>query len=155
MSKVNNYKYTHELINKDGEQQKFKTYCVFDSAVSRTIMLKMFKSLRSFKSSLYPDLHEVSRYEQGGIYKEPKFSRNLQRAYFEPIDHNSKTISASNIDFRLIGRESTLIELKDKRNILDNAFLTFNEALFILLGFYRSEERRVGKECRSRWSPYH
>ena len=23
------------------------------------------------------------------------------------------------------------------------------------LGNYRSEERRVGKECRSRWSPYH
>ena len=22
-------------------------------------------------------------------------------------------------------------------------------------GGYRSEERRVGKECRSRWSPYH
>src|SRR3712207_7064820 len=24
-----------------------------------------------------------------------------------------------------------------------------------LLGGARSEERRVGKECRSRWSPYH
>ena len=24
-----------------------------------------------------------------------------------------------------------------------------------LLKLYRSEERRVGKECRSRWSPYH
>src|SRR3712207_8337404 len=24
-----------------------------------------------------------------------------------------------------------------------------------LLVTYRSEERRVGKECRSRWSPYH
>ena len=23
------------------------------------------------------------------------------------------------------------------------------------LGDMRSEERRVGKECRSRWSPYH
>src|SRR3712207_6949488 len=23
------------------------------------------------------------------------------------------------------------------------------------LGLLRSEERRVGKECRSRWSPYH
>ena len=23
------------------------------------------------------------------------------------------------------------------------------------IGFTRSEERRVGKECRSRWSPYH
>ena len=29
-------------------------------------------------------------------------------------------------------------------------------ALSIELGtFERSEERRVGKECRSRWSPYH
>ena len=26
--------------------------------------------------------------------------------------------------------------------------------LFIIASF-RSEERRVGKECRSRWSPYH
>ena len=25
----------------------------------------------------------------------------------------------------------------------------------IILGDHRSEERRVGKECRSRWSPYH
>ena len=24
-----------------------------------------------------------------------------------------------------------------------------------LPGYARSEERRVGKECRSRWSPYH
>ena len=24
-----------------------------------------------------------------------------------------------------------------------------------LFGIIRSEERRVGKECRSRWSPYH
>ena len=23
------------------------------------------------------------------------------------------------------------------------------------LSLFRSEERRVGKECRSRWSPYH
>src|SRR5256886_14845863 len=27
--------------------------------------------------------------------------------------------------------------------------------LFIDGGSWRSEERRVGKECRSRWSPYH
>ena len=28
-------------------------------------------------------------------------------------------------------------------------------ALFVTPGQLRSEERRVGKECRSRWSPYH
>ena len=27
--------------------------------------------------------------------------------------------------------------------------------LLNILGTLRSEERRVGKECRSRWSPYH
>ena len=27
--------------------------------------------------------------------------------------------------------------------------------LDLYLGRVRSEERRVGKECRSRWSPYH
>ena len=29
------------------------------------------------------------------------------------------------------------------------------EADFISCVTFRSEERRVGKECRSRWSPYH
>jgi len=29
------------------------------------------------------------------------------------------------------------------------------EDVGIVLGQARSEERRVGKECRSRWSPYH
>src|SRR3712207_9566922 len=27
--------------------------------------------------------------------------------------------------------------------------------VFAVFRLYRSEERRVGKECRSRWSPYH
>ena len=32
-----------------------------------------------------------------------------------------------------------------------------NECFYVVpeLNLYRSEERRVGKECRSRWSPYH
>ena len=31
----------------------------------------------------------------------------------------------------------------------------FSFYLLIINGSRRSEERRVGKECRSRWSPYH
>ena len=30
-----------------------------------------------------------------------------------------------------------------------------NDSIQTLGTFIRSEERRVGKECRSRWSPYH
>ena len=34
----------------------------------------------------------------------------------------------------------------------DRVFFATNESI---LTTARSEERRVGKECRSRWSPYH
>src|SRR2546430_17540928 len=30
-----------------------------------------------------------------------------------------------------------------------------DSAIFLAEALKRSEERRVGKECRSRWSPYH
>src|SRR3989449_8204667 len=62
-------------------------------------------------------------------------------------------------------------ELKDKR---DRGALKFDRVVIETTGmadpgpvaqtfftddeignYYRSEERRVGKECRSRWSPYH
>ena len=31
----------------------------------------------------------------------------------------------------------------------------YHQAVEEVLSTIRSEERRVGKECRSRWSPYH
>ena len=35
-------------------------------------------------------------------------------------------------------------------------FSLLNQAAIAdLVAWHRSEERRVGKECRSRWSPYH
>ena len=49
------------------------------------------------------------------------------------------------------------IEVKGSMSTIDDQQ---REALFKKLGVKseekdRSEERRVGKECRSRWSPYH
>ena len=34
-------------------------------------------------------------------------------------------------------------------------YFYFQSVIFIPAMAIRSEERRVGKECRSRWSPYH
>ena len=44
--------------------------------------------------------------------------------------------------------------------LADQSITTVEEANQAVMGIYsdfmsRSEERRVGKECRSRWSPYH
>ena len=44
-------------------------------------------------------------------------------------------------------------KLKAIAEVLDQTPLLNAELL--RLAVFRSEERRVGKECRSRWSPYH
>src|ERR1035437_5699556 len=38
---------------------------------------------------------------------------------------------------------------------IENKTYVIEKVLLETLPGYRSEERRVGKECRSRWSPYH
>src|SRR6266508_6351321 len=42
--------------------------------------------------------------------------------------------------------------MQDAGTLADHLFQLFREPL---ADSSRSEERRVGKECRSRWSPYH
>ena len=48
---------------------------------------------------------------------------------------------------------------KTVKKIKDKVKSTYNSNVLNELGSFgaqlRSEERRVGKECRSRWSPYH
>ena len=52
------------------------------------------------------------------------------------------------------GIEALLIDLAKGNKPEDRSYpeLMHLEGIFLDL---RSEERRVGKECRSRWSPYH
>ena len=64
--------------------------------------------------------------------------------------------------------ESALKEIATKIDILNNEFIKIHNynpiehvtsriksSESIVKKLKRSEERRVGKECRSRWSPYH
>ena len=50
-----------------------------------------------------------------------------------------------------------VVNLNDVANALKPVFLPGEqvEVRVVKTGEERSEERRVGKECRSRWSPYH
>src|SRR5258707_14687166 len=57
----------------------------------------------------------------------------------------------SNLKFPLIFKHTDDSELGTDRNCASKNSLDF----FRTRGGGRSEERRVGKECRSRWSPYH
>ena len=56
--------------------------------------------------------------------------------------------------FALIALTALAI-VPDVRARQDTPETVFPGGINPLIGSSRSEERRVGKECRSRWSPYH
>ena len=83
-----------------------------------------------------------------------------------------------NINTGAVANDGTGDTIRSAFGTVNDNFQTFNEGLFagtrqsiisaasvtggfivsntyVLASSYRSEERRVGKECRSRWSPQH
>src|SRR5256885_13329422 len=69
-----------------------------------------------------------------------------------------KLIDAGVQDSKRIGSDARIRELadairKDTLGLVDTVLI--GPAKYNELYQKRSEERRVGKECRSRWSPYH
>src|SRR5256885_5130693 len=56
------------------------------------------------------------------------------------------------------GNETVLSQDVAESHVAGSLSVRSNHTLLRLLSIHRSsrsEERRVGKECRSRWSPYH
>src|ERR1044072_6406029 len=66
----------------------------------------------------------------------PRRTGQHKRPAFPKLNHGQVAIT-------WIGHASFLIQFTDLNVLVDPNFAN------------RSEERRVGKECRSRWSPYH
>ena len=48
-----------------------------------------------------------------------------------------------------------LNRLDEAEQVCENVYSEFKDTEIVKTQSQRSEERRVGKECRSRWSPYH
>src|SRR5574337_2180374 len=68
----------------------------------------------------------------------------------DPVAHSLSPVM-QNAALQAAGIDGLYIPWRVKSAGLPIAF----ESLRAIDNFGRSEERRVGKECRSRWSPYH
>ena len=64
--------------------------------------------------------------------------------------HTEKPYYIKEINKNIYSIEELSYYLFNYLYLIDDQF--FSEGL---IDYIRSEERRVGKECRSRWSPYH
>ena len=56
---------------------------------------------------------------------------------------------------RVENMSEKILIIDDEQDIADLLEVYLKNENYVVYKFYRSEERRVGKECRSRWSPYH
>ena len=74
---------------------------------------------------------------------------------FQAIQRNGALIS-SRLGARLHIAKMVVRNVRKPRSVkIPPSLLTTNWAGVVNDPRIRSEERRVGKECRSRWSPYH
>src|ERR1051326_3392106 len=101
-------------------------------------------------STLVGELLDFSRIERGTLEVEPA-PLDVVALVRQMIEQRQR--SMPDVTFSLTAREPRLIALADRVRLeqaigylLDNA-VKFGHSE----GMVRSEERRVGKECRSRW----
>jgi len=79
--------------------------------------------------------------------------------FFTSLDISNNTAQSTEVDFAFTPadgsavRSGTLGTLNGFDNLHIDDFLAALQSAGMITS--RSEERRVGKECRSRWSPYH
>ena len=111
------------------------------------------------------NIFAISQNREHALYTSP-FSLKLYTAHISQKLYKSQLLHVAN--------SSILIARNLLACSLNHIFLMEDEAMFpIFMPFHpgqgytvpsesiqseaerRSEERRVGKECRSRWSPYH
>ena len=64
-------------------------------------------------------------------------------------------ISEDSVHFHEASSIDTLVDIVGITIALDDLKLFEEKIICLPVSVGRSEERRVGKECRSRWSPYH
>ena len=55
---------------------------------------------------------------------------------------------------QVLPKKSNRVDFANRGMSFESAINATND-YYLSRGLARSEERRVGKECRSRWSPYH
>ena len=67
----------------------------------------------------------------------------------------AKKVIRSDIRVNKYISDSGFCSRREADKMIADERVTINGELATLGSRVRSEERRVGKECRSRWSPYH
>ena len=136
-------------------------------SVSRVFLFKeqtyRGRCLVSYKDHVN-DLNELSDEDRNAFMADvARVTRAMQKAFQpEKINYGAYSDKLSHLHFHLAPKYVVVPILWVASNVImsgvSNSSTAVSERLTspaVKLISMRSEERRVGKECRSRWSPYH
>ena len=126
------------------------------------IVIEGLFSLKEIQS-VREDIDKVFGYKKGGfpITKKDGNPVTIEEQFlnFENIPFDcSPALNLIGVHPQLISFARDALKTNDVRIYQSQAWAKFSGETDFEQSFhcdYRSEERRVGKECRSRWSPYH
>ena len=121
---------------------------------------ELYPSLEGLSGEKLRDLALIYAAYQSRLYREGKDRRDLMAKL---VDHLEESGYIDNHDVFLDGfsyftaQEEQVISvlLRRAKSVTVTLMGEKDSPLEIFRQGLRSEERRVGKECRSRWSPYH
>ena len=117
------------------------------------------KSIRNIAIIAHVDHGKTTLVDQ--ILKQSKIFRENQKVQDRVLDSNDLerergiTITSKNISVNYKDVKINLVDTPGHSDFGGEVERVLKMADGVLLLVDRSEERRVGKECRSRWSPYH
>src|SRR5256885_11315505 len=96
------------------------------------------------------------------LAQEPFSNAPVSRFYFNSPQHAQALVRLTHVCSQMKGLAILIGDIGAGKTTLARRLLDslpeneYEAALLVIIhSGVRSEERRVGKECRSRWSPYH
>ena len=147
-----------------------------DEALSKNLLELQYHLLNNFHYLYYeqewlkedPDelerFHRIAKYLSANYMEKVSLSEIAEKEFLNPSYLSYKIKDTMGLSFneylnQIRVEKSTKLLLGTDKSISEIAGeVGFSHPRYYLKHFInltRSEERRVGKECRSRWSPYH
>src|SRR5258708_22516953 len=108
------------------------------------------------KEALRIGLQDVAEFPADGVGRDGALQLANQLRRDDAADQAPEDAAESDVDLQHVKNVAVLRTEALERDVIDADHLAAVGVDDLLVEqVARSEERRVGKECRSRWSPYH
>ena len=152
-SQINNL--TSHIKQLEKEEQKYpkvskrKEIIKIRSEINEKEMRATIAKINKTKSWFFEKINKIDK-PLARLIKKKREKTQIDR-----IRNEKGKVKTDTAEIQRVMRDYYKLLYANKMDNLEEMEKFVEKQDLLRLSFFRSEERRVGKECRSRWSPYH